>query len=49
VFDLMLQLARQRSSALLIVTHDLDLAAKCDRQLHLQQGVFVEAAPVLNS
>ena len=48
-FDLMLQLARQRSSALLIVTHDLDLAAKCDRQLHLQQGVFVEAAPVLNS
>jgi lipoprotein-releasing system ATP-binding protein len=49
VFDLMLQLARQRSSALLIVTHDLDLAAKCDRQLHLQQGVFVEAAPILNS
>lgn len=49
VFDLMLQLARQRSSALLIVTHDLDLAAKCDRQLHLQQGVFVEAVPILNS
>ena len=49
VFDLMLQLARQRSSALLIVTHDLDLAAKCDRQLHLQQGVFVEAAPVIYS
>ena len=49
VFDLMLQLARQRSSALLIVTHDLDLAAKCDRQLHLQQGLFVEAAPILNS
>ena len=42
VFGLMLQLARQQQSALIIVTHDVDLAAQCDRQLHLQQGLFVE-------
>ena len=48
-FDLMLQLARQRGSALIIVTHDTDLAARCDRQLHLQQGVFVEAPKMAHS
>lgn len=45
-FSLMLQLARQHGSALVIVTHDHDLAAQCDRQLHLQQGCFVQQAAV---
>ena len=45
VFHLMLQLARERGTALVIVTHDLDLAAKCDRQLHLNLGQFSEYQP----
>ena len=38
VFDLMLQLARERGMACVVVTHDRSLAARCDRQLQLVQG-----------
>ena len=38
VFDVFLALARQRGTAILIVTHDPDLARKCDRTLRLEQG-----------
>ena len=44
VFDLMLQLARERAMALVVVTHDRSLAERCDRQLHLLQGRLSETS-----
>jgi lipoprotein-releasing system ATP-binding protein len=40
VFALMLQLAREHNTAFVLVTHDIALAARCDRQLHLSAGVL---------
>ncbi len=38
VFDVFVGLARKRHSAIVIVTHDPELAAKCDRVLRLRDG-----------
>ena len=43
VFALMLDLARQHSMALVLVTHDAALAARCGRQLHLVSGQLAHA------
>src|SRR5688572_13776000 len=38
VFALMMQLARDRGTAFVVVTHDEQLAARCGRQLRLTLG-----------
>ncbi|MDP2134631.1 MAG: ABC transporter ATP-binding protein, partial [Sulfuritalea sp.] len=40
VFGLLLELCREHGAALILVTHDLDLAARAERTLHLQDGVL---------
>jgi lipoprotein-releasing system ATP-binding protein len=38
VFDVFLSLARRGGTAIVIVTHDPELAAKCDRAMRLREG-----------
>jgi lipoprotein-releasing system ATP-binding protein len=42
VFALMLELARERGTAFVLVTHDAGIAARCQRQLRLERGVLVQ-------
>ncbi len=41
VFDLLTKLARENDQAVLIVTHNPDIAERCDRLLRMQDGVFI--------
>ncbi|RPE72029.1 lipoprotein-releasing system ATP-binding protein [Pacificibacter maritimus] len=43
VFDALMTVAKDEGLAALIVTHNMDLAAKMDRVLRLENGVLVEA------
>jgi lipoprotein-releasing system ATP-binding protein len=40
VFDIFVRLARQRGTATIVVTHDPELAARCDRVLSLEHGIL---------
>ncbi len=42
VFALLRELNREEGTAFLIVTHDPGLAARCDGQIHLQDGRLIE-------
>jgi predicted ABC-type transport system involved in lysophospholipase L1 biosynthesis ATPase subunit len=38
IVDLLLNLARERKKTLMVVTHDVDLAKRGDRELHIKDG-----------
>ncbi len=40
VFDLMRDLNRKQATSLIVVTHDVELAARMDRQLRLVDGTL---------
>lgn len=44
VFGLMLQLARDHNTAFVLVTHDENLAARCDRQFRMDRGQLAPLA-----
>jgi len=41
IMDLMFELNRDSSTTLVLVTHDLSLAARCDRKIELDAGLLV--------
>ena len=46
IIDLMFELRRRRGATLLLITHDRDLAARCDQTVHMHDGrLMVEATP----
>ncbi|GAB7219802.1 lipoprotein-releasing ABC transporter ATP-binding protein LolD [Vibrio comitans] len=42
IYDLMRELNQKSGTAFLVVTHDSELAAKMDRQMHMQDGLLVQ-------
>ena len=42
VFELMLELNRERQTSLVIVTHDMRIAARMDRALEIENGSLQE-------
>lgn len=45
VEDILFALNREKGITLVIVTHDPELAARCDRQIYLRDGLEVDAPP----
>ena len=46
VMDLLFALRAETGATLVLITHDRDLAARCDREIHLADGRIVEPATV---
>ena len=44
IIDLMFALKRDRGATLIVVTHDLALASKCERRIELRSGRIEDAA-----
>jgi lipoprotein-releasing system ATP-binding protein len=44
VFDVFVDLSRQRHTAVVIVTHDPELAARCDRTMRMSEGQLLPGA-----
>ncbi len=42
--DMLFDLNKDRGITLIIVTHDADLAKRCDRQIHIKDGRIIEGA-----
>ena len=45
VMQLMFDLNREIGTTLVLVTHDTAIAARCDRQLHIEAGRLLDALP----
>jgi putative ABC transport system ATP-binding protein len=45
VIDLLFALRQRTGTTLLLITHDSDLAARCDRQIHLSDGRVEDPIP----
>lgn len=45
VADLLFELNKERGTTLVLVTHDVKLAARCERQLEMEAGYLREAVP----
>jgi lipoprotein-releasing system ATP-binding protein len=43
MFDLLMELNAEQGTALVVVTHDMSLAARMDRVLHMRDGAIVAA------
>jgi lipoprotein-releasing system ATP-binding protein len=45
VFSILEMLVREQGKTVIIVTHDLEMAARTDRRIHLVDGMLAEAEP----
>ncbi|HEY0267790.1 MAG TPA: ATP-binding cassette domain-containing protein, partial [Methyloradius sp.] len=43
IIDLLFSLNEAANTTLVLVTHDMNLAKRCERTLHLKSGKFIEA------